>query len=87
MAVRIGLLFYSLSLEQKQAINANATFSKVKPKSKRILENQKKITEDIKENGRSKCSDITRYSGLSKACTRAIIANRANVDRNRAYRK
>lgn len=81
----------SLPLEQKQAIEANETSPTVKSKSKRTLKNQQKITEYLKENGRSKCSDIAKYLGLSEARTRAIIANMANVEpmgsnRNRTYR-
>ena len=81
----------SLPLEQKEAIEANETFPMVKSKSKKTLENQQKITEYLKENGRSKCSDIARYLGLSEARTRAIIANMENVEplgsnRNRTYR-
>ena len=81
----------SLPLEQKEAIEANETFPMVKSKSKKTLENQQKITEYLKENGRSKCSDIARYLGLSEARTRAIIANMENVEplgsnRNGTYR-
>ena len=81
----------SLPLEQKQTIKVTDTFPKAKTKSKRTLENQQKIIEYLKENGRSKCSDIAKYLELSEARTRAIIATMANIEpmgsnKNRTYR-
>ena len=81
----------SLSLEKKQAIKTSDNSQKAKPKSKRTLENQQKIVEYLKDNGRSKCSDIANHLGLSEARTRAIIADMSNIEvmgsnRNRTYR-
>ncbi len=81
----------SLSLEKKQAIKTSDNSQKAKPKSKRTLENQQKIVEYLKDNGRSKCSDIASHLGLSEARTRAIIADMSNIEvmggnRNRTYR-
>ena len=81
----------SLSLEKKQAIKTSDNSQKAKPKSKRTLENQQKIVEYLKDNGRSKCSDIANHLGLSVARTRAIIADMSNIEvmggnRNRTYR-
>lgn len=81
----------SLSLEKKQAIKTSDTSQNAKPKSKRTLENQQKIIEYLKDNGRSKCSDIASHLGLSEARTRAIIADMSNIEvmggnRNRTYR-
>lgn len=81
----------SLSLEKKQAIKTSDNPQKDKPKSKRTLENQQKIIEYLKDNGRSKCSDIANHLGLSETRTRAIIAEMSNIEvmggnRNRTYR-
>lgn len=81
----------SLSLEKKQAIKTSDNSQNAKPKSKRTLENQQKIIEYLKDNGRSKCSDIASHLGLSEARTRAIIADMSNIEvmggnRNRTYR-
>ena len=81
----------SLSLEKKQSINSIDNTQKTKPKSKKTLENQQKIIEYLKDNGRSKCCDIANHLGLSETRTRAIISNMSNIEimggnRNRTYR-
>ena len=80
-----------LSFDKKQAIKTSDNSQNAKPKSKRTLENQQKIIEYLKDNGRSKCSDIASHLGLSEARTRAIIADMSNIEvmggnRNRTYR-
>lgn len=82
----------TLSLEKKRAIKPESTFpSSTSQKTKKTLEHQQKIVEFLKDNGRSKCSDIAAFLNLSEARTRAILANMPNIDilgsnRNRTYR-
>lgn len=81
----------SLSLEKKQAINTSDNTQKIEQKTKKTFENQQKIIEYLKDNGRSKCSDIANHLGLSETRTRAIIAQMSNIEilggnRNRTYR-
>ena len=82
----------TLSLEKKQAIKTNDNVSEESSaKTKRTLVNQSKIIEYLKDNGRSKCSDIAIYIGLSEARTRAILTDMPEVEimgrnRNRTYR-
>ena len=77
---------------EKQAIKTNDNASEESSaKTKRTLENQSKIIEYLKDNGRSKCTDIATYIGLSEARTRAILADMPEVEimgqnRNRTYR-
>lgn len=82
----------TLSLEKKQAIKASDNPSEESSaKSKRTIETQCRIIEYLKDNGRSKCSDIAAYIGLSEARTRAILVDMPEIEimgsnRNRAYR-
>lgn len=78
----------TLSLEKKQAIK---TSEKIPTKAKRTVENQTKILDYLKDNGRSGCVEIARYIGLSTARTRAILSEMKEVEalggnRNRTYR-
>ena len=82
----------TLSLEKKQAIKAsdNGQNSSA-PKTKKTLKNQQKIIEYLKDHGRSKCSEIAVFLGLSETRTRAIIADIPEIEimgsnRNRTYR-
>ena len=77
-----------LSLEKKQAIKAS---DKVSAKSNRTAENHKKILDYLKDNGRSGCTEIAGYIGLSAARTRAILSEMKEIEalgenRNRTYR-
>ena len=82
----------TLSLEKKQAIKtSDNSQSSDTAKTKKTIENQKKIIEYLKEHGRSKCSEIAIFLGLSEARTRAIIVDMPEVEmmgsnRNRTYR-
>ena len=81
-----------LSLEKKQAIKiSDNSQDSSTPKTKKTLENQKKILEYLKDHGRSKCSEIAVFLGLSEARTRAIITDIPEIEimgsnRNRTYR-
>lgn len=64
---------------------------KISPRAKRTAENQKKILDYLKDNGRSGCAEIAGYIGLSAARTRAILSEMKEVEaigknRNRTYR-
>ena len=78
----------TLSLEKKQAIKASDnSFTK----TKKTAENQAKILDYLKDNGRSGCAEIAGYIGLSAARTRAILSEMKEVEalgenRNRTYR-
>ena len=63
----------------------------ISPRAKRTAENQKKILDYLKDNGRSGCAEIAGYIGLSAARTRAILSEMKEVEaigknRNRTYR-
>lgn len=78
----------TLSLEKRQAIK---TSDKISPRAKRTAENQKKILDYLKDNGRSGCAEIAGYIGLSAARARAILSEMKEVEaigknRNRTYR-
>lgn len=78
----------TLSLEKRQAIK---TSDNISPRAKRTAENQKKILDYLKDNGRSGCAEIAGYIGLSAARTRAILSEMKEVEaigknRNRTYR-
>ena len=80
----------SLSLEKKQAIKTSDNITS-SSKSKKTIENQRKIIEYLKDNGRSKCSDIADFLGLSEARTRVILSDMPEVEitganRYRTYR-
>jgi len=82
----------NLSLEKKQAIKGSDKTSDHTPaKSQRTAENQKRILDYLKDNGRSSCVEIAGYIGLSVVRTRAIISEMKEVEalgenRNRTYR-
>ena len=81
-----------LSLEKKQAIKtSDKTQTVLSKKSKKTLENKRKILEYLKDNGRSKCADIADFIGLSESRTRAIINDIDEIEsigtnKNRTYR-
>ena len=81
-----------LSLEKKQAIKTSDKIQTVlSKKSKKTLENKRKILEYLKDNGRSKCADIADFIGLSESRTRAIINDIDEIEsigtnKNRTYR-
>jgi len=50
------------------------------PRAKRTAENQKKILDYLKDNGRSGCAEIAGYIGLSAARTRAILSEMKEVE-------
>ena len=82
----------TLSLEKRQAIKtSDKTSDNISPRAKRTAENQKKILDYLKDNGRSGCAEIAGYIGLSAARTRAILSEMKEVEaigknRNRTYR-
>lgn len=81
----------TLSLEKKQAIKTSDKAPAPSSKAKKTLENQRKILEYLKDHGRSKCSDIAAFIGLSEARTRVILLNMPEVEvaganRYRTYR-
>ena len=81
----------TLSLEKKQAIKTSDNAPVSSSKAKKTLENQRKILEYLKDHGRSKCSDIAAFIGLSEARTRVILLNMPEVEvtganRYRTYR-
>lgn len=81
-----------LSLEKKQAIKTSDNTQLITAKkSKKSLENRAKIIEYLKDHGRSKCSDIADFLGLSESRTRAILTDMSEIEimgdnRNRTYR-
>ncbi len=81
-----------LSLEKKQAIKTSDNERTTAPgKGKKTIENQQKILEYLKNNGRSKCSDIAIFLNLSEARTRALLSGMDEIEtigsnRNRTYR-
>lgn len=81
-----------LSLEKKQAIKTSDNERSSSPvKGKKTIENQQKILEYLKDNGRSKCSDIAIFLNLSEARTRALLSGMDEIEavgsnRNRTYR-
>lgn len=82
----------TLSLEKKQAIKtSNNSQDITSKKTAKTLENQMKIREYLKDNGRSKCADIADFLGLSETRTRALLSDMTEVEimggnRNRTYR-
>ncbi|MCQ2492075.1 MAG: putative DNA binding domain-containing protein [Lachnospiraceae bacterium] len=81
-----------LSLEKKQAIKTSDNERSSSPvRGKKTIENQQKILEYLKDNGRSKCSDIAIFLNLSEARTRALLSGMDEIEavgsnRNRTYR-
>ena len=82
----------TLSLEKKQAIKTSDKVNK-KPvaRSKITGENQQKILDYLKGNGRSRCAEIARHIGLSAVRTRAILSEMKEIEalgenRGRTYR-
>ena len=80
-----------LSLEKKQAIETSDKPAPSTSKSKKTLENRKRIMEYLKDHGRSKCADIAGFLGLSAERTRAILSEMPEVEsmgsnRHRTYR-
>ena len=80
-----------LSLEKKQAIETSDKPAPSTYKSKKTLENRKRIMEYLKDHGRSKCADIAGFLGLSVERTRAILSEMPEVEsmgsnRHRTYR-
>lgn len=69
-----------LSLEKKQAIKTSDRHRKPETKTKKTAENQRRIVEYLKDNGRSRCTDIAAYLGLSEARTRAILATMPEIE-------
>lgn len=67
----------TLSLEKRQAIK---TSDNISPRARRTAENQKKILDYLKDNGRSGCAEIAGYIGLSAARTRAILSEMKEVE-------
>lgn len=82
----------TLSLEKKQAIKpGDKTSGDISSKSKKTADNQKKILDYLKDNGRSSCAEIAGYIGLSVARTRAVLSEMKEIEalgenRNRTYR-
>ena len=82
----------TLSLEKRQAIKTSKkTSENISPRAKMTAENQKKILDYLKDNGRSGCAEIAGYIGLSAARTRAILSEMKEIEaigknRNRTYR-
>ena len=71
---RLGALL--LSLEKRQAIKVSDKMSdNISARTKRTAENQKKILDYLKDNGRSNCAEIAGYIRLSAARTRAILSD------------
>ncbi len=82
----------TLSLEKKQAIKASdKTETTSGVRIQKVLRNKEKILDYLKDNGRSSCSEIAVYIGLSKERTRALLSEMEEVEplggnRNRTYR-
>ena len=82
----------SLSLEKKQAIKTSDKHDNAaQAKTEKSTKNRQKIINYLKDNGRSKCSDIAAFLGLSESRTRVILSDMPEVEimggnRNRTYR-
>ena len=93
---------YRFGVSEKQAINKRyakkqAIKTSDKPedtahaKTEKSAKNRQKIIDYLKDNGRSKCSDIAAFLGLSESRTRVILSDMPEVEimggnRNRTYR-
>lgn len=82
----------TLSLVKKQLPSTADDMQNEQPQvSRKTLENRKKILDYLKDNGRSRCTDIAKYLGLSEVRTRAILSTMSEVEilgsnKNREYR-
>lgn len=82
----------TLSLEKKQAIEtSDRTNISLKAKSSKTEEHRRKIIEYLKDNGRSTCTEIADFLGLSSARTRVILSEIPEIEalgekRYRTYR-
>ena len=82
----------SLSLEKKQSIKtSDKPDDTAQAKTEKSAKNRQKIIDYLKDNGRSKCSDIAAFLGLSESRTRVILSDMPEVEimggnRNRTYR-
>lgn len=81
-----------LSLEKKQAIEtSDKPVPSVKSKTSKTEEHRRKIVEFLKDNGRSSCTEIANFLGLSPARTRVILSEIPEIEalgekRYRTYR-
>ncbi len=85
-------ILITLSLEKKQAIKASGKAGENAFRNyTKTAQNQQRILDYLKDNGRSSCSEIANYIGLSASRTRVILSSMKGIEalgenRNRIYR-